>query len=326
MKPSLGLVILFACMSVASMLKAQPKTMSGFVAGAVTQENTYSVLGQPFVGTSEGNGYQVTEGIAQTQLVREEYSEAVNYSAGYDAHGFHYPMSTAVGFYHDYLYYGHGAPYHYDFVKVLNLEVVAIPCGDDVYDVDNNMYPTVAVAGYCWTKKNLMVEHYPDGVTLIPGTMVYSGNIYNNVESNLITYGRLYTWYSTVNVPEDGSAEPVPDGDGYVQGICPDGWHIPTTTEMTALLAIPLVDLRSQTLWVGVVNTNSTGFSALPAGLYKSSAERFEGLLTFTDFWTDTHPSTAAGTTIPMVYYCEEPVTIPLSPSDALSVRCVRNM
>ena len=319
-------MLVIVCLSMVPVLSAQPETMSGFVAGAVTQENTYSVLGQPFVGTSEGNGYQVTEGIAQTQLVREEYSEAVNYSAGYNAHGFYYPMSTPVGLYHDYLYYGHGGPYHYDYVKVLDLEVVAIPCGDDVYDVDNNMYPTVAVAGYCWTKKNLMVEHFPDGVTVIPGAMVYSGSVYNDVESNLTTYGRLYTWHSAVNVPENSSAIPAPDEDGFVRGICPEGWHIPTTTEMTALQAVPLSDLRSQTLWVGTSNTNSTDFTALPAGLYKASAERFEGLLTFTDFWTDAHPSTTAGTTIPMVYYCEEPVEMSPGPSDALSVRCVRNL
>lgn len=309
----------------AMMVDAQSNILNGFVAGAVTQENTYSVFGQPFVGTSEGNGYQVTEGIAQAQLVRETFSDVVNYSAGYNLHGFYYPMSTPVGSYHDYIYLGHGAPNHYDFVKVLDLDVVAIPCGDVVYDVDHNLYPTVAVAGYCWTKKNLLVKHYPDGETVIPGAMVYSSNIYYNEESNLSLYGRLYTWYSAVNVPENSSELPIPNVEGFVQGICPEGWHIPTTIEMTALRAVPLSDLRSQTLWVGGPNTNSSGFTALPAGLYNSSTQRFEGLLTFTDFWTDTHPFTDAGITIPMSYYCEEPVTIPLGPSDALSVRCVRN-
>ena len=308
-------------------LSAQPETMSGFVAGAVTQENTYSVLGQPFVGTSEGNGYQVTEGIAQTQLVREEYSEAVNYSAGYNAHGFYYPMSTPVGLYHDYLYYGHGGPYHYDYVKVLDLEVVAIPCGDDVYDVDHNMYPTVAVAGYCWTKKNLMVEHFPDGVTVIPGAMVYSGSVYNNVESNLTTYGRLYTWHSAVNVPENSSAIPAPDEDGFVRGICPEGWHIPTIVELNSLLAISSNELCSSETWVqSSSNVGDNQFAALASGFYNSERERFESMHTETDFWSAQDiSSTSNGTVLQLVYHCSDPMIVQCPASNAMSVRCVRN-
>lgn len=327
MKQSYGFVLLVVCISVVSVLSAQPQTMSGFVAGAVTQENTFSVLGQPFVGTSEGSGYQVTEGIAQSQLVREEYTATVNYSAGYNDHGFSYPWNTPVGVYNDYLYYVHDAQYHYDFVKVLNLEVVAIPCGDDVYDVDLNSYPTVAVAGYCWTKKNLKVEHFPDGVTLIPGAMVYNGSLYNDEVANLSTYGRLYTWYSAVNVPENGNALPVSDGNGYVRGICPDGWHIPSVIEASALLALGASVIKSTDFWVEPNdNTNVTGFTALPAGSYKSALSRFEGLHSWTGFWTAVGTvANTTGTALQIPYYCDTPSIGDMSSTDAISIRCVKN-
>ena len=305
----------------------QPNTMSGFVAGVITQDNTYSVLGQPFVGQSAGYGYQVSEGIAQSQLVREEYSAEVNYSAGYEAHGFFYPMSTPPGLYHSYLYNVHGAQYHYDLLKILDLKVVPIPCGDDVLDVDLNLYPTVAVAGYCWTKKNLMVEHFPDGETVIPGAMVYSGGIYNNEGANLSTHGRLYTWYSAVNVPEGGSSLPIPDGNGFVRGICPDGWHIPTIVEFNALLSVPANALRSPETWL-LPNSNVGGdhFAALASGLYNSDKNRFEGMQTETDFWSDLgNPSTSTGTALQLAYHCSDPGLVQYLATRALSVRCVRN-
>ena len=134
------------------------------MAGAITQENTYSVLGQPFVGTNEGYGYQVVEGIAQSQLVRKNIDVMVNVGEGYSGYGFNYPATTPVGIYHDKGYLRQGADYHYDSLNILILRVVkAFACGDTIVDVDHNEYPTVYVAGRCWTQKNLMAEHYPDG-------------------------------------------------------------------------------------------------------------------------------------------------------------------
>lgn len=67
-----NILLLLAMSAMFTVATAQSGTMSGFVAGAITQESTYSVLGQPFIGTSEGHGLQVTEGIAQAQLVRQK--------------------------------------------------------------------------------------------------------------------------------------------------------------------------------------------------------------------------------------------------------------
>lgn len=311
---------------------AQPVTMSGFVAGAITQDNTYSVLGQPFVGTSTGYGYQVTEGIAQSQLVRQNTVASVNVGEEFSANGFHYPATTPAGTYNNSSYVVHGAEYYYDLLKTLKLIVLGpFTCGDLVYDGDLNSYPTVYVAGYCWTQKNLMAEHYADGVTEIPEAKVYNSAGYSDVAANLDTYGRLYTWYSAVGVPENGSTLPTADVHGYVQGICPVGWHIPTATEMSALRAIPSADLCSPSLWVNASsNTNSTGFTALPAGKYSAENLRFEGLGTLADWWGDSGAYDPSNHTIIVpalecTYFCSDPLETYLFATDAVSVRCVKN-
>lgn len=308
---------------------AQPGTMGGFVAGAVTQENTYSVLGQPFVGTSEGYGYQVVEGIAQTQLVRQKIVAAVDVGEAYEANGFSYPATTPAGIYHNRDYVMHGAEKNYDLLKTLILNVLGpFNCGDLIMDVDLNEYPTVSVAGHCWTKKNLMTEHYPDGETVIAGAKVYK-----DVAANLPVYGHLYTWRSAVGVSEYGSTLPVPNDEGYVQGICPHGWHIPTTAEMEDLHTVSVPDLNATTLWItpnASNNTNASGFTAVPAGKYNASLLRYEGLGSEADWWSasgaydpSTHTTTA--NVYVCAWYCDGTITKTISANDAVSVRCVRN-
>ena len=75
-----------------------------------------------------------------------------------------------------------------------------------------------------------------------------------------------------------------------VQGICPDGWHLPTRTEWNALFtevggkSIAGKILKSQTGWDGN-GTDEYGFSALPAGLrYDDVGFNFDGENVF--FWS----------------------------------------
>ena len=309
-------------------LDAQPNTMRGFVAGAITQENTYSVLGQPFVGQSAGYGFQVSEGIAQTQLVRESYQAAVHEGDGYNQHGFSFPVNTPSGVYQNLLYAVHGAQFNYDLLKNLKLIVLgSFVCGDLVYDGDLNDYPTVLVAGYCWTQKNLRALHYADGISPISNAVVYHSSGSANENDNLSTFGRLYSWYSAVNIPEGSMDAPVTDDNGYVQGACPNGWHIPTMLEINALQTIATVELSSPDTWLQP-NDNVGGelYSALASGVYNSNHNRFEGLHTQTDFWSVMgDASNSKGTALQLTYYCDGPMLVQLPTADALSVRCVRN-
>ena len=312
------------CVVAAGCVWAQPETSHGFSAGSNTENNISAVVGQPFDAVFSGGGYEVSEGVNQAQLVHEEYTASVKYGEGYEGHGFSYPATTPAGTYSDSRYEVGGAQYGYDLLAELLLKV--LNCGETVYDGDNNPYPTVAVAGYCWTQQNLKPTHYPDGTTEIDGAMAYQSSLHPDATANVSTYGRLYTWSAAVNANADGTV--TTDDDGYVQGICPDGWHIPTSEEMTALKALPSEVIRTAELWVQPNNnTNSTEFTALPAGVYKASLTRFEGLGSQTDWWSvvNTGVETQNFASLQLQYYCDSPLDGNPNEADGLSVRCVKN-
>ena len=198
-------------------------------------------------------------------------------------------------------------------------------CGDMVSDYDGYNYHTVLVAGSCWMKENLRAVHYAGGAAIPSASVYHCGNL-DDQATNLATYGRLYTWYSAVNVPENSTIAPSVDAEGYVRGACPVGWHIPTMEEMNALRALSADDLRSLNLWLnGENNTNSTGFSALPAGQYTSATNRYEYMLGRTGFWSVDGSALMSSTqnTTMIMNYCDVPVTNPMMKADALSLRCV---
>ena len=208
------------------------------------------------------------------------------------------------------------------------VHLYALLCPMTAEDGDHLLYPTVVMNDrYCWTQQNLKATHYTDG-TSVPNAMVYQTAQYPDATENLNTYGRLYTWFSAMGVNEDGSETPVPDAKGFYQGICPDGWHVPTQKEFNALFSYAVEDLNSTELWVnGLNNTNSTGFTALPAGQYNGQLNRFEGLRSQTNFWSclptsSTYPSAL---TLMIAYYCSESMLVNKPTNDAYSVRCVKN-
>jgi len=92
------------------------------------------------------------------------------------------------------------------------------PPAGTVTDYDGNVYETVTIGSQTWTKENLRSIHYADG-TLIEEVYVYDDN-----ESNAAIFGRLYTWNAVSNTGKS------------VQGICPEGWHIPSKSECETLI------------------------------------------------------------------------------------------
>lgn len=101
-----------------------------------------------------------------------------------------------------------------------------IPCpGLDSIYYENKWYHTIQIFSQCWMKENL------DAGTMIMGSQNQSDNglvekyCYANNVNNCAAKGGLYIWeemmhYTTVN----GS-----------QGICPEGWHVPTDEEWNIL-------------------------------------------------------------------------------------------
>jgi uncharacterized protein (TIGR02145 family) len=92
---------------------------------------------------------------------------------------------------------------------------------------------------------------------------------YDNIASNCNVYGKLYDWNTLMAGAGSSNSNP-----SKVQGVCPNGWHVPSSAEFSVLVetlggaAIAGGAMKSVTGW-GSLNTgatNSSGFSAIPAG------------------------------------------------------------
>ena len=105
---------------------------------------------------------------------------------------------------------------------------------------------------------------------------------YDNNTANRDTYGGLYTWAAAVNGTTGSDTNP-----SGVQGVCPDGWHLPSDAEWKELemfLGMSQVD-ANESGWRGTDEggklkeagtthwnspnagaTNESGFTALPGG------------------------------------------------------------
>jgi uncharacterized protein (TIGR02145 family) len=194
-------------------------------------------------------------------------------------------------------------------------------CGiSAIADADGNVYNTVVIGTQCWMAENLNV-----GIQIITGTNPVDNGIvekycYGNSATNCSIYGGLYRWneaMSYTNIP--GS-----------QGICPDGWHIPSTSEWTTLIAHAGAEASCKLRIVGDTYwnnngcaTNETGFSALGGGSLPSSTI-FLGLKSNTSFWTSSGVSSNADTYF--ISSSSVDVSLVSNPqSYGQYIRCVKN-
>ena len=216
----------------------------------------------------------------------------------------------------------YSSAHHCDSVVTLHVSL----CPYTVKDADSNLYYTLVLDKYCWTQSNLKTTHYyGDAHEEIPMALVYQNAAYPDVAAIENTYGRLYTWYSAVHIPE-GSTEVMPlDDDGFVRGICPAGWHIPAIPETDALIGHSTVELHTTDHWISGAGLNTSGFTLLPAGYYKASVGSFYGLLTETRLWKIASTTSSEPAAICTAYYCDTFLNPSISPYDAYSVRCVKN-
>lgn len=103
----------------------------------------------------------------------------------------------------------------------------ALPCGTTITDRDGYSYETTKVGGQCWMAENLKTETRPDGTPL--------SNLEDGSERDCMSStwdergvqadcdaGRvLYTMDAATNSSLDEGA----------QGLCPNGWHLPSDAD-----------------------------------------------------------------------------------------------
>jgi len=126
-------------------------------------------------------------------------------------------------------------------------------------------YQTVVIGTQTWFARNLNYD---------PGTG-YSA-CYREEPSNCDTYGRLYSWLTAMALGVECYYEGCDYDETQHQGICPEGWHIPSDADLNTLIEYAGGEseagakLRASTGWNpsdGVENLDTYGFSALPGGL-----------------------------------------------------------
>jgi uncharacterized protein (TIGR02145 family) len=157
-----------------------------------------------------------------------------------------------------------------------------------IADGEGIAYNTININGQLWMAENLKATKYLNGDVIGTTTADVSGEstpkyqwAYGNDESNVPTYGRIYTWFAVTDS----------------RSVCPTGWHVPTDTEWETLKS----SLGDPTLAGGKLKetgtvhwtspntgaTNETGFTAVPGG-YRLLNGSFASITLTSYHWSST--------------------------------------
>lgn len=166
---------------------------------------------------------------------------------------------------------------------------------------DNRTYKTVIIGNQTWMAENL--NYKKSG---------YSSYCYNDDVSNCSKYGRLYTALSSANI----------------DSICPNGWHLPDTTEWRILFdAVGGQSTAAKALkslnWNSGNGTDAYGFAALPGGYrYYNGNALYEGKEAY--FWSAPGNS-AYRFGITLYNNRDDAASVSGNAGDGRSVRCIKN-
>lgn len=299
-------------------------TVRGFVPGGTTgtgDNQTYVVFGQVFGDIERGSLYEVAEGLGQAQLISDTTELVIGCDDSVKIGNKYFVAKDFIkdpkeGTRDTFLtvQVPNDAIHNYDAMHVYH--VFVCPCV--ATDCDGNDYDVFAFNNLCWTKTSMRTgsANCCGGDRTDVSDTTYSTDITPTVNDSI--FGRLYTWEAVLAGQECNP-------DTFLQGICPCGWHIPTAAEIDTILNTLTDDLRSTNgHWVVAGANNKTKFTAEPSGFYNTASQRFEGYHSEVDFWYVGENCTPEYFQI--LYYCDSVKFEHRNTTDALSVRCVKNM
>jgi uncharacterized protein (TIGR02145 family) len=210
---------------------------------------------------------------------------------------------------------------------------------------DNTVYNTVLIGNQCWFQQNLNYG------TKIPGTTQQTNNslvekyCYNNVDANCSTYGGLYQWGELVQyVNGSSNTASMNKLPSSVQGLCPDGWLIPSDPDWCTLATYVDNSVNCNTTgttgstaggdlkeigynhWLSPNTgaTNGSFFTGLPGGVRLTNGS-FAGLTTQGGFWSWTEYSSTSGFGWGLGYNISRITRSNSDKTIGFSVRCFRN-
>ena len=208
-------------------------------------------------------------------------------------------------------------------------------CGDILIDSrDGQQYETVEIGDQCWMAENLNIGERIEGTEEMPDNGTIEKYCYNNSDAQCDTYGGLYQWNEMMQYTTTAG----------VQGICPDGWHLPTDAEWCTLeqevdptITCSSTGLRGidgggklketgTTHWnsPNTSATNSSGFMALPGG-YRDTNGSFYSQGDY-GFWWSSSEFDASNAWRRYLYYNNAQVSRNNNPKSlGFSARCLQD-
>lgn len=206
---------------------------------------------------------------------------------------------------------------------------------------DGHKYKTVQIGNQTWMAENLnYIDTLKMGCSKIDGyRWCNEATCLDRQNKTCDVTGTLYTWAAAVDSARLVSESVNPEKccfcgaicsvPAQVQGICPDGWHLPSDDEWNTLfVSVGGVDFAGQALkarngWGEEYNQDAYGFSALPTGLVHME----HVLLDSTAFFWSVTDSNCYYAHSVMVSPKDSSVTIlkEIEKLDYLPVRCVKD-
>lgn len=150
---------------------------------------------------------------------------------------------------------------------------------------DGSFYKTTIIGKQRWMAENL---HFK----------TKNAYCYGDREGNCNIYGNMYTWTDAMKLKKKFQVTLYKDGN--IQGICPDGWHVPTNDDWKVLRNYagnmssydgPATSLKSTSYWErddkSLPGADEFGFNALPGG-ERDFLGAYAGLGDYGIFWSST--------------------------------------
>ena len=211
-----------------------------------------------------------------------------------------------------------------------------------VKDIDGNVYHEISIGTQVWMVENLKTTRYLNGDsigTTIPATLEITSEstpkyqwAYDGNESNVATYGKLYTWYAAKDS----------------RNICPTGWHVPSDAEWTTLTDYLInnsygyqgsgIDITKSMAATSDWTTNSiagnvgndqtsnncSGFTAF-AGGYRYGSGSFNGFGSYGYWWSATELYSTSAWYRNLGAHRNDVFRGSSSKQNGVSVRCLRD-
>ena len=218
-----------------------------------------------------------------------------------------------------------------------------------VTDIDGNTYNVMRIENKLWMTENLRVTRYDTKSSCAKDTIFeatknqavdsqkpyfkdarnfkespYTDNLTDEIRNSL---GFLYNWCAATGAKKNNATV-----EDKVQGICPNGWRLPTSADLDSLCyyldgkEIAGKKLKSKYGWYVTSGTDESGMNCYPAGLAIKNDVAFVGKQTM--FWSTKSLQTnnTKADALHLIFNQDNAEVKSINKEQANSVRCVLDL